>query len=255
MGAPDLVGLTIYGSGKVAQALAKALKHHIPIYISTPKENRGKKIANLLGINFLPFDSPPPTRGVIIARRDSDIKVTAEHIARFGDNRIVLHTSGALPSDIIPLPHRGSLHPVRSITENTDLTGTTFVFEGTPEAHRLSQWVVDRLKGRLLTIATEDKLKYHAALALMSQSIGVSTLLALETLKRLGINGIEDALKSLGESALHNALTMGIDGLTGPAARGDSELVSLEEEALEADARRLYRLVSDIVVILKGKGG
>jgi len=255
MGESSPFGLTIYGSGKVAQALAKSLRGHMPIYISTPQRERGLNIAKLLGIKFAPFDGPPPTRDVIIARRDSDIKATGEHIARFGQDRVVLHTSGALPSDIIPLNHRGSLHPVRSITEHTDLTGTTFVFEGTAEGKQLAQRIVNELRGKLLTIDIKDKLKYHAALSLMSQAIGVSTLLALNTLKDLGIEDIEEALGELGESALHNALTMGTKGLTGPAARGDLHLIAAEEQTLQGCARKLYRLVSDIVVLLKGEGG
>src|SRR5256885_5415558 len=138
---------------------------------------------------------------ILIATPDRAIAETARTLARFGESsrsgakqaprdkkqgknkkktggenwrgKIVLHTSGALSSDILmPLASRGaaigSLHPLQTFSGRTtpSLSGSTCVMEGSAAALRMARRICRELRGLPVVLPQGRKAAYHAGAAL-----------------------------------------------------------------------------------------
>ena len=126
------------------------------------------------------FAQLPPSDLVLIATPDDAIEETAHRLAacergtsgKATRRRTVLHTSGALSSEVLaPLAqagfHTGSLHPLVSVSESRAgakaLHGAFFCLEGDKAALKLAGKIVRDLGGTSFSIRPENKALYHAA--------------------------------------------------------------------------------------------
>ncbi len=248
--------LCIVGTGKVAHALIRSLHRHIPLCITSPTQERGKAIAETVEIRYIPWESPLPSKTAIIVRKDSDIESTSQMIMDFSPGTIEhIHMSGMLPSSILSSPHRCSMHPILSITENTDLSGTTFAVEG---EKYICIPIINALNGSFFTISADDKVLYHTALVFISNFTALNTLIGLMLLEKLGIgesDTLKGAIRRLINASIDNVLENKEKGLTGPASRGDFSTIQREIEVLGGMFRDLYRLQSDVIYRLHNDKG
>ena len=180
---------------------------------------------------------------ILIAVSDRAIAEIAESI---GPTRaIIFHPSGALTSV------RGgfSLHPLRALPpvgEPSDLRGTLLVFEG---AHReIAERIAAAAGARFAEIAPEHKLLYHAA-AVFGSNYVAALLDIAESL--IGIDGARDDLAALAESAIANwRAHSGPERFTGPAARGDRQVLERHLAALRErpELAEIYRLLARMIL-------
>lgn len=177
---------------------------------------------------------------LLIAVSDRAIAEVAGKIAP--GRAVVFHASGATPA----VAGGFSLHPLRALPpvgEPSDLRGALLVFEGN---HRpVAQEIAAAIGARFAEIAAEEKVRYHAGAVFGSNYVAAM----LEIAERLiGIEGVRDDLAELARSAIENWRTHD-DSLrfTGPAARGDSEVVTRHLEALRDDVQvaEVYKLLAE----------
>ncbi len=248
--------LCIVGTGRVSQALIKSLQTHISLCITSPSRERAKNIAEAVGIKYIPWGSPLPSKTAIIVRKDNDIKKSSQMIMNFSPHTIEhIHMSGMLPSTILSSPHRCSMHPILSITEDTELRGTTFAIEGEKD---ICIPVINALDGSYFTISADDKVLYHTALVFISNFTALNTLIGLMLLEKLGIeenDTLKGAIQRLINASINNVLEKKEKGLTGPASRGDFSTIIREAETLTGMFRDLYKLQSDVIYRLHNDKG
>jgi predicted short-subunit dehydrogenase-like oxidoreductase (DUF2520 family) len=193
----------------------------------------------------------PDLRGasiIVLAVRDD---VIGEVAARLGPvvvaSQTVLHCSGARSAAeaLAPLVGRvsvGTLHPLRSVTEESSFGGAAFAVEG--EAARA---LAERLGGVPFFVPPDAMPLYHAAAVFAANYVVALLDVAVRLAERAGLDepAARAALVDLAASALANVRRMGAaDALTGPIARGDEETVRRHLAALPADVRPLYEALA-----------
>lgn len=172
---------------------------------------------------------------LLLAVSDRAIDPVAEQIPDC--DAVVFHASGALTSV------RGgfSLHPLAALPpvgEPVELRGRLLVFEG---AHQdVAARIAERLGARISTISPEAKARYHAGAVFGSNYVALMLDIADGL---ISLPAARADLAALARTAIDNWLSHE-DGrrFTGPAARGDDQVMELHRRALAADdtVREIY---------------
>jgi hypothetical protein len=212
---------------------------------------------------------------ILIATPDRMIAETAEALARIGGNRsgakqapqgekkiggkswrgkIVLHTSGALGSDVLrPLALRGaaigSLHPLQTFSARTipSLAGLTCAIEGSAAALRMARRICRELDGVPVVLPPRHKAAYHAAAALSAGHVLAVIEAAVRILVSAGFprRRAVRALVPLTRQTLANYERVGARAAwTGPLSRGDFAIIARHLQALRRFPRE-YREAYD----------
>jgi len=154
---------------------------------------------------------------------------------------IIFHASGAKAS----LRGGFSLHPLKALPpvgEPSDLDDALLVFEGN---HRdVAESIVAKIGARFAVVSKDEKPRYHAAAVFGSNY--VAALLDIAQ-RNLGIENARDDLAALARSAIDNWRAFDdARRFTGPAARGDEEVIERHLAALAGDPQvaEIYRLLA-----------
>lgn len=198
---------------------------------------------------------------VVVFATPDDALAEAAVAHPLGREQVALHLSGTHPSTILaPTGARtAGLHPLCAFTDlETSLQKLpqTFCFvEGDEVALRLARDLSDHVS----SIATEHKLLYHAAAVIAANYTVTLLATALDLFVQAGV-GPEQAtaaLVQLARGSVENVGRHGLpDALTGPAARGDVELIRRHAGALGGETHDLYlRLLKATLPVARAKGG
>jgi predicted short-subunit dehydrogenase-like oxidoreductase (DUF2520 family) len=264
------LSIAIIGSGRLGSALALALdsEHYSIEAMVARRLQSAQRAAALLdrrptALAARQFGKLPAVDLILIATPDDQIANVVRELMRLEIDRlrkaIVLHTSGALSSDILaPLRERGlsvgSLHPLVSVSVPragaVSMQGAFWCVEGDSRATRLARTLVRDLKGKSFSVRSAEKALYHAAAVMASGNVTALFDVALEMMVKCGLTrkNARMVLQPLIASTIQNLETRDpVDALTGTFSRGDLETVKRHLEALETnkleDALELYRLL------------
>jgi predicted short-subunit dehydrogenase-like oxidoreductase (DUF2520 family) len=180
---------------------------------------------------------------ILIAVSDRAIDEVAASIPT--TKAVIFHPSGVATSV------RGgfSLHPLKSLPpagEPSDLKGALLVFEG---AHReIAERIADAAGARFAEIAPRQKVLYHAAAVFGSNYVAALLDIAEEL---IGIENTRDDLAALADSAIQNWRAHADSRrFTGPAARGDQEVLQRHLAALadRPQVAEIYRLLAERIL-------
>lgn len=179
---------------------------------------------------------------LLVAVSDRAIAEVADAIPE--TEALVFHASGAM------LSMRGgfSLHPLKALPpvgEPSDLTDTLLVFEG--QHRRTAKLIASAVGARFAEVAAGQKTLYHAAAVFGSNYVAAALEIAEQLMARAGVAGVRDDLAALALSATDN-WRMHTDArrFTGPAARGDRDVLESHVEALAGDPHlaEIYELLA-----------
>lgn len=260
--------ITIIGAGRLGTALAIALsKKGYPIETLVGRRRpRLRKAAALLD------DTPrllalkeinKVSNLVLLTTPDDQLPLVSDTLSKVQiDSRqppTVLHTSGAISSDILqPLARRGwrtgSLHPLVSVSDPVPAVelfeGAFWCLEGDRKATTLARTIVQDLRGHSFSIKSTAKPLYHAAAVMTSGNIIALFSVAIDMLVRCGLkrNEAQKTLLPLLQSAVVNlSKTEPAKALTGTFSRGDVATVERHLGALKGKglerAMALYHLL------------
>ena len=234
-----MYSLGILGGGRAAWAYGSAWRRigwpidgvwlreesqsHLPELLEAPRKTIEELRADLL----------------LIAVSDRAIDEVAAEIPP--TNAILFHASGAKASV------RGgfSLHPLKALPpvgEPSDLADALLVFEG--NHRRVAQAIASGIGARFAEVSREEKPRYHAAAVFGANYIAALLDIAQ---RHIGIENARDDLAALARSAIDNWRSHDdARRFTGPAARGDDEVIERHLLALSGDAQvaEIYRLLA-----------
>ena len=158
---------------------------------------------------------------------------------------IVFHCSG-----IHPAVHGGfSLHPLKALPpvgEPSDLRDTLLVFEGA--RREVAQEIARAAGARFAEIDAAAKTRYHAGAVFGSNYVAALLDIAQQL---IALPAAREDIAALARSAIDNWATHDdARRFTGPAARGDAEVMRNHEEALreQPELAELYRLLAARIV-------
>ncbi|MCD5383502.1 DUF2520 domain-containing protein [candidate division WOR-3 bacterium] len=253
--------VAVVGMGNVGTAIGIAL--YKAGYKITGFSSRRRRVSTLLKIcsNFStnPEEITSSADIVFLTVPDDLIEVVCQRIVSldgFKDGSLIIHTSGALSSDILKSAkgcRRLSIHPIKvfsSITPHS-YKDTYFSIEG--DDVQTGMRIVEDIGGRAFLIKGEDKLLYHTALTFSASLL--TGLLALERsiLKRLGLN--ENLALFLAKDTIKNIECYGLEkSFSGPAKRLDKETIRKEIDALKSissTATDAYKVLTKLTISIE----
>lgn len=246
--------LNLIGGGRAARTLAR-LWHEAGwariggVVNRTPDSARAACDFIGAGEAHRHLDAVPCADLWLLGVPDREITSVAQHLAQSGRVRRgdgVFHLSGATPAAALAaLEEQGarvaSVHPVMSFADPAracdTFAGTLCGIEGEARLVRELHDGVSAIGGEGFAVAAEHKVLYHAASVFASNFLVVILDRAREAYTQAGVADDVAArlLAPLARGALDNVLALGgAAALTGPAARGDMELVRAQQAEVAA---------------------
>jgi predicted short-subunit dehydrogenase-like oxidoreductase (DUF2520 family) len=263
-------GISIIGAGRLGRSLGRGLsekgwKVHAVVTRSTATARRAvRSIGRGRGLGQISvnvFSAPV----LLIAVPDSAIASVVDRLASFGrenlQRKTILHTSGALSSDVFtPLRSLGaavgSIHPLQTFSGIgiPSLDGRLFVIEGDRGAIRVTRAMTRALGGHSVQLSASNKSLYHAAAVISAGQVLALEESAIRIFVSLGMKRRE-ALKALlpvTRQVLENLERLGPRAAwTGPLARRDYSVIAMHEHALQplpVEYLDAYRAVNRLAV-------
>jgi predicted short-subunit dehydrogenase-like oxidoreductase (DUF2520 family) len=254
--------IALIGSGNLGQALGPALRSAGYRITTVAGRNnaesmkRASALAKKLGATAIRLEEASPEADIIwLCHTDDALADTARKLARKPGwkDKIVLHSSGALSSDVLePLrlagAHTGSLHPMMTFVPGTTpkMKDVPFAVEGNRETVKAAREIAARLGAKVFTIRKSNKVLYHA-LGSFSSPMIVATLVTAERVGRgagLSRSQTRAIIGPILQQTLCNYRKRGpAAAFSGPIKRGDLETVRehLQQLARVPEAREVYR--------------
>jgi predicted short-subunit dehydrogenase-like oxidoreductase (DUF2520 family) len=235
------------GGGRAAWAFGSAWKRiGWPLSGIWLRDDSHSHIAELLETARMDMaDLARDSELLLVAVSDRAIAEVAAAIPE--TEALIFHASGAL------LSMRGgfSLHPLKSLPPvgvPSDLEDTLLVFEG--EHRRTAKLLAAAIGARFCEVASEQKALYHAAAVFGANYVAASLEIAQRLMTRAGVTDVRGDLAALARSAIGNwSSHEDARRFTGPAARGDRDVMASHREALlrlddEKRAAEIYELLA-----------
>ena len=201
-----------------------------------------------------------------------DLSNTTLAGAFIASGAIIFHCSGALSSaelqSLRSADDKGSqvasAHCILSFSAPasavTQFAGTPCALEGDVAAKQVLHPAFVAIGANCFDLAAKDKVLYHAAAVFATNFLPVLQVVAAELWQSTGMPQalIAPLNASLLQKAVQNITTQGAaKALTGPAARGDAELVALQGEAVadwNAQAGEAYAALSQLAAQIAKDG-
>jgi predicted short-subunit dehydrogenase-like oxidoreductase (DUF2520 family) len=253
---PSLPRLGVVGGGRAAWAIASIWRAAGPLAGFSLRDGSTSRVPDLTGAPRLSLSElVEASDAVAVAVSDSSIaSVAAAVSSSAAPTTFLFHLSGSLTSDVFGRSSRAfSLHPLLALPspgETLPAAGALLVFEGTDDSRPLAASVAAAAGCRFLEIGAAQKLPYHAAAVFASNYVAALMEIAGELCEEEGLDRrhIDPALASLASSAISNwATAAGSARFTGPAARGDRDVVERHLSVLRRDRRELYERLAAVV--------
>ncbi|HHZ19375.1 MAG TPA: DUF2520 domain-containing protein [Firmicutes bacterium] len=236
----------LIGPGRLGRAMVGELCRRglPPQALAGRTQEKVVALAQRYGLRFCPMTEIHQTADLILLTvADDALASLATALSRSDgwQGKILLHTSGALDSNVLqPLrdvgARVGSLHPLQSFAgEERIPPGTVFGVEGDQAAKEAAEAIGQFLGGETFALPPGYKALYHAGACIAANFLVTITVLAGELFAAAGLakEKVPAALLPLVENVVKNMGKLGpAQALTGPVSRGDAQTILRHIKAL-----------------------
>ena len=271
------------GAGKVGQTLAQLLNQHGAVAITdvvtrSPESAEAATAFIGNGRPLTDISHLSPADLFMLACPDDQISAVATSLAISGivkTGNIIFHCSGAKSSELLsslrqssgghPDIYIASLHPLKSFASPVNaiqsFAGTYCGIEGDAEAHNLLNDLMLSIGGIPFKLDTHSKTLYHAASVIACNYLVTLQEISLQTFAEAGVERqlATNILEPLVRGTVNNIFNSGTaNALTGPVARGDSETVREQLQALHQwrpESGEIYRMLGHVALELSNQQG
>jgi predicted short-subunit dehydrogenase-like oxidoreductase (DUF2520 family) len=194
------------------------------------------------------------SRIFIIAVTDDSIQEVSQQIA-LPANAILVHTSGSQPLGILGYAatlNTGVLYPLQTFSKSkkVDFREVPFFIESeNKETERMLMAMAKAISKKVYRSTSDHRRALHVAAVFASNFTNHMVTVAQEILKKHGLE--LELLKPLIAETINKSLAIGPEeAQTGPARRGDLEILDRHMEFLSADeaVAEIYRTISQHIV-------
>lgn len=251
--------VSIIGSGNLAWHLAPALDNTDfavrEIYSRNPSRadalvEKLYEAESKVSLNF----SDSPSRIFIIATSDDAIQEVAQEII-LPDDAILVHTSGSQPLSLLgyAATHNiGVFYPLQTFSKDKkiDFQDVPFFIESeNSETEKVLMQMGKALSKTVFKINSQDRKALHVSAVFASNFTNHMLFIAQGIMKENKLSF--DWLKPLIAEMINKSLSIGPENAqTGPAKRGDLEILDKHLEFLQHDesVAEIYKVVSQHIV-------
>lgn len=263
----EKVKIVLLGCGNVGFHLGQAL-NALPqvelMQVFSRTRQKAQALAQLLDCKFATQINRvnPKADLYILAVHDSAIGLVARELAQHitGD-ALVVHTSGATPSDVLRkhFPHFGIFYPLQSfsIDKKPDFPSIPFCLDAhSEEAFLLLEDLAGSISTQVARIDDRQRAILHVAAVFVNNFTNYLYTVGADICAKENVPF--DLLKPLiNETAAKIQNKSPLSMQTGPAARGDASTLKRHSDFLKAktDYQALYKMLTERIVELYRKNG
>lgn len=250
--------ISILGSGNVAWHIARKLySEGVAIdCVFSRNAQTGKELASAVNAFYTDksADIPSTSDAYIFMMSDTANEDFAKHLS-LGDNKILIHTSGSLPADIFNGKSKdfAVMYPFQTFSRNVEVedfcTIPICIEASNAETFENVKALACKISPKIYILDFEQRRILHVAGVFAANFMNHSVHLGQ---KLLNDNNIPtDILNPLLQQSFAKILSGGAySSQTGPAARGDHDVIETHKELLKNDklAADIYALMSESIL-------
>ena len=246
--------IAVVGAGNVAYTLCNALKNKgiSPYCIYVRDSEKAKTVRQDLNVETVSsYEKVLDSDLTIIAVRDDAISDVVSHLVDY--KGLVVHTSGAKPSDVLDSIGRyGVFYPLQTISKNRELSFDDvplLIYANSPEDLIRLHGFASLLSSKVDYCDDEQRKAIHLAAVFVSNFTDVMLEIGDKILK---INDLDlSIMYPLVKEMMQKSFELSPEkALTGPARRGDMETIR-EHGKLLADYPKeleIYRVLTNYIL-------
>ena len=248
--------IVLVGAGNMATAIACALKEggNPPVAVWSRTLESAALLGNRVGCVFTnDFGSLPAADIVIISVADNALRDVAAAVVKHCPDALLLHTAGSIPMDAlreVGASMYGVLYPMQTVNKNSpaSLKNITTFIEGcnddvTERIKRTAAVVSDKV----VYATSEQRCSLHVAAVFACNFPNAVYNMAYELMQRNGLPF--DAMLPLIDEAAHKVHRMSpLEAQTGPARRGDNNVMAAHKSMLDDELANIYETLSNYIM-------
>ncbi|REE97951.1 Rossmann-like and DUF2520 domain-containing protein [Thermomonospora umbrina] len=239
---PARLTVGVVGAGRVGTTLGAALAlagHRVTAATAVSDTSRRRAEERLPdAVLSTPQETVEAADLVLLTIPDDALPELVDGLVATGvpvAGKMLVHTSGRYGARVLDTATRAgalpmALHPVMTFTGRPDdldrLAGISFGVTSPEPLRPVAEVLVVEMGGEPVWIPEDRRTLYHAALAGGANHLVTLVVEAMDLLRSAGVADPAAMLGPLLGAALDNALRLGMNGLTGPVARGDAGTVA-----------------------------
>lgn len=250
------MNIVMIGAGRVATHLGLALQEageRVVQVFSRTQESAQKLAVGLQCPATCHTDEVLPEADLyVFSVKDSALALLASQLAQRCRGTFV-HTAGSMPIGVFPpeVQHCGVLYPMQTFSHERAVCFRTIpcFLEATDEPTlQLLQGLCRKLSDQVFELSGEGRRHLHLAAVFACNFSNHCYAIAAQLLERQGLP-FSCMLPLIGETASKAALMAPQEAQTGPAARGDENVMSAQLQLLTADPlwADIYRKMSESI--------
>ncbi len=248
--------IALVGAGNMATAIAHALKERgsAPIGVWSRTLESAALLGGRVGCVFTNnLASLPAADIIIISVADNALRDVAAAVSQLFPNALLLHTAGSIPMDALRSAGAtayGVLYPMQTVNKNsvTSLENITTFIEGCNDAVTGQIKEIAELISKKVVYATsEQRCSLHVAAVFACNFPNAVYNMAFELLQRNGLPF--DAMLPLIDEAANKVHRMSPrEAQTGPARRGDENVMNAHKLMLDPELANIYETLSNYIM-------
>ena len=225
--------IALIGRGRVATHMGKALL------------KAGHKVVS---VNSRTLAELPQDADVyIIAVKDSALQEVISKVTKGREGQLFLHTAGSMPLSVFEgyADNAGVLYPMQtfSMDREVDFREIPLFIEGADPRIRA---VADSLSAHVYELSTADRKYLHLAAVFACNFANHCYTLAADVLQKKGLP-FDVMLPLVDETARKVHELHPTEAQTGPAVRGDQNVMQAQAALLDGKAKEIYELLSQSI--------
>ena len=248
--------IVLVGAGNMATAIAYALKEggNTPVAVWSRTLESAAMLGDRVGCAFTDdLASLPAADIVIISVADSALRDVAAAVAQRYPDALLLHTAGSIPMETLHeagATRYGVLYPMQTVNKNnvTSLRNITTFIEGCDDTVTAQIEKIALLVSEKVVYATsEQRCSLHVAAVFACNFPNAVYNMAYELMQRNGLPF--DAMLPLIDEAARKVHTMQpLQAQTGPAKRGDKNVINKHKSMLDDELADIYETLSNYIM-------
>lgn len=248
--------IVIIGSGNVATHLALALSDKCNVVQIFSRDIRNALfLAKQISDSCLATDSAEKlidADAYIVSIKDDAIMSFLQDVPDSKKNALWIHTSGSIPRDVFDksFPQNGVLYPLQTFSKNVDIkmAEVSFFVEGSDkEVSDKIYSLAEMMSQHIYYADSELRKKLHIAAVFACNFTNYMYSIANDLLKKDNIP-FSVLIPLIKETTRKATVTTPDNAQTGPAYRGDTDIVANHLSILDGEEKDIYELLSNAIL-------
>lgn len=247
--------ISIIGAGNVAHNVCAALDKagHTILQVVSKNEASAKELASKYGAYF--GDNHSTWYGdnadfILISVPDDQSELALTLIPQ-KTTAIVMHTSGSLPLDILTsrFANTGVFYPLQSFNKDKliDFLDVPLLIEGNNTKNEIAIFdLADSISNQVKKCYSDDRSKYHLAAVFANNFTNAMYTAAAAYLESAKLD-FKVLLPIIQHTAQRVKISSPVDVQTGPARRGDANIIERHLSMLTGKEKEIYSLISEYI--------